>query len=84
MLMPGTPEMIQVRIVELVARRNAMAAFCMNQRLLQEAGILDQQIRQLRKILEDDSVPAINDELLEWPRWDDEGNRTDNGLRSIK
>lgn len=81
MLMPATPELIQVRIIELVAKRNAMAAFTMNSTLMQQATIVDKQILALRTILDMDSVPAITDELFEWPKWDDDCKRTDKGLK---
>jgi hypothetical protein len=73
-------EYLEIRIVELVARRNAMAAFIYNSDLGQQARIIDKQILALRTILDMESIPEINDDLFEWPRWDDEGNRTDKGL----
>lgn len=81
MLMPATPELIQVMIADLLVERNARAAFVMNRTMQQEAQILDKRINNLRQILEMDSVPKIDDMACEWPRWDESGNRVDDGWR---
>ncbi len=67
-----TTEMIQVRIVELLHRRNRMLAFTMNTKLQQQAMILNSQILALRSMLKKDMIPKPD---YDFPEWDDDCNQ---------